>query len=53
MEQLRLKKIFAIVPAELYEELQRRNKLSTDFDSWLAEAIQEKLQREDAQNVKG
>jgi len=47
MNQIKLKKIFAIVPAELYEELQKRNKLSINFDSWLAEAITEKLQRED------
>ena len=52
MEQLKLKKIFAIIPEELYQDLQRRNLLSVNFDSWLAEAITEKLQREDEQDGK-
>jgi hypothetical protein len=43
----KLKKIFATIPEELFNELSKKNILNHSFDTWLTEAILEKLKREE------
>jgi hypothetical protein len=46
----KLKKLFAMIPEELFDELSKRDILNHDFDRWITEAILEKLNREEAKN---
>ena len=43
----RLKKIIATIPEKLYVELAARNIINSNFDSWVAEAILDKMRKED------
>jgi len=46
LEFQKLKKLFCVVPKELFDELDRRGILKNDFDNWMISAISEKLERE-------
>jgi len=48
MEIPKLKKIFALIPEELFDELSQRNLFNSNFDAWVTEAIIEKLKRQEA-----
>lgn len=43
----KLRKIFATIPEELYNELVKRNVINNDFDNWISDAILEKLKKGD------
>jgi len=45
MQYPNLKKIFALIPDELFQELKRRDIFNSNFDRFVAEAISEKLKR--------
>jgi len=46
MEIPRLKKIFALIPEELFDEISQRNLFNSNFDAWITEAILAKLEKE-------
>jgi hypothetical protein len=43
----RLKKIVATIPEKLYIELANRNIINSNFDSWVAEAILDKMRKDE------
>ena len=46
MEIQKLKKIFAIIPEELYYKLVEANKFNSNFDEFVARAIEKALDKE-------
>ncbi|MEM3063163.1 MAG: hypothetical protein QW303_06450 [Nitrososphaerota archaeon] len=44
--EFKFRKIFAMIPVSLYEELVKKNKFNSDWDLWLAIAIKKKLEEE-------
>jgi hypothetical protein len=47
MIELRVKKIWAVIPEELYSELQKRGKFGNNWDSWISNLISKSLEEED------
>ena len=43
----KFKKVSAVIPIPLFEELTRRGLLNSDWDRWLGEAILARLREED------
>jgi len=48
MEIPKLKKIFALIPEELFQTLYDKSIINSDFDRWVTEAILLKLKEEDS-----
>jgi hypothetical protein len=44
----KLKKVFALIPESLFEEMQKRGLFYSGFDTWAAQAFSEKLEKEGA-----
>ncbi len=47
MIEQEFRKVYGLIPSSLFFELKRKQKLSNNWDSWLALAIKEKLDKED------
>ncbi|MBI2084676.1 MAG: hypothetical protein HYT70_03655 [Candidatus Aenigmarchaeota archaeon] len=46
MENLKFKKIYAVIPLELWIQLANSGKFNNDFDSWIAQLISDALEDE-------
>lgn len=46
-EQIHFKKILALVPEDLYNELAEKKMFNSDWDFFVAQAIKEKLKHEE------
>ena len=47
-DEMRFKKIFGLIPIELFDELSNRNMFKEDWDSFLTSAIRSKIKEVDS-----
>ena len=47
VSEMEFRKIWAMLPADLYNELKEHNLLNQHFDAWLCKVIRAELKRKD------